>query len=71
MTQKIDKNARLCSKDIQRHIVTALDIIDSESIMIALSHNMIECIRLQSAISHLRPLVTNKRTCAIYDGTIT
>ena len=64
----IDKNARLCSKAVQSRIRKALDIIDSESMTYSLSHNMIEVIRLDAAIKHLKPLITNKRSCQLYSG---
>jgi hypothetical protein len=64
----IDKNSKLCSKQVQRHITSALDIIDSVSLRVAIDHNPIEQIRIERAIHHLRQVVTNKRTCQLYKG---
>ena len=66
----IDKNARLCSKDVQHHIVSALDLIDSDSLRYIVSDNLIESARLDKAIKHLRQVVTNRRTCQLISSSI-
>lgn len=65
---KVDKNKRLCSKDVQSRVSKVLDVIDSESLTYAVLHNSIELWRLEHAIKVLKELVTNKRTCQLYQG---
>lgn len=69
--KSIDKNKRLCSKEVQSRIKRVLDIIDSESLLYSIMHNAIELWRLQSAIKTLKELRTNKRVSQVFKGDVT
>ena len=57
---KVDKNKRLCSKDVQKRIITALNVLDSESIHYIIRNNYIEQLRIDKAINALKDLRTNR-----------
>lgn len=67
---KINRNDKLCGKSIQSRLIKAIDILDSESLMYAIRHNMIECVRVTHALRLLKELRTNRRVSTLYNGGI-
>lgn len=57
---KVDKNKRLCSKDVQKRVLVALNVLDSESLRYIIRNNLIECLRVDKAINALRDIRTGR-----------
>lgn len=57
---KLDRNSRLCSKDVQRRVNRILDMIDSVSLRHILRHNFIEYNRVNEAVKLAQELTTGR-----------
>ena len=63
----IDKNARLCSKDVQHRIKKALDVLTRDSLDYIVKHNPIEKMCVNEAIKALSELVTARTNQFMWD----
>lgn len=57
----IDKNSRLCSKDVQQKLLYALDKLNRVSLDYALRHNLVEKACIECARKAINDLITRRR----------
>ena len=57
---KIDRNARLCSRDVQIRIIRAIDVLTRDSLDYIIKHNLIEKAAVNDALKALSELVTGR-----------
>lgn len=63
----IDRNARLCSREVQQHIRTAIDVLTRDSLDYIIKHNLIEKAAIDEAIKALSKLVTARTNQFMWD----
>jgi hypothetical protein len=62
---RLDKNTRLCSKDVQSRVRVIVDVLTRDSLNYIIKHNMIESEAVDRALRAASELITNKRTCQL------
>jgi hypothetical protein len=62
---RLDKNTRLCSKDVQSRLRVIVDVLTRDSLDYIIKHNLIERAAIERALTAASELVTNKRTCQL------
>lgn len=62
---RIDRNARLCSKDVQRRLKSVKEVLTRESLHYCIRHNLIESSALDEALKSINELITD-RTSQLY-----
>lgn len=64
---RIDRNTKLCSKDIQVRIKIAIDVLTRDSLDYIVKHNLVEKAALEKALCALSELVTTRTNQYMWD----